>query len=93
MPATRAIAVSGCRKKSVMAASGRVRVVMTISICVSAWVVSIFASVFVSYRRPSFVPMLIRALLAMLVSMFILAVLRVKAERSQAGHCECTKGK
>jgi hypothetical protein len=67
--------------------------VMTISIGVSAWAVSIFASVLVSFGCPVFGRMLIRALLAMLISMFILAVLRKKAEWGQAGHRKSAEGK
>jgi hypothetical protein len=105
MPATRMIAVPGGRKESVMTPRGRIRVVMTISIWVSAWLVSIFASVLVPCGCsifasvlvpcgcPIFVPMLIGALLVMLVSMFILPVLRVKAEWSQAGHGERAENK
>jgi hypothetical protein len=59
---------------------------MTISIGVSTRAVSIFASVLVSFGCSIFVPMLIGALLAMLVSMFILAVLRLKAEWGEGGH-------
>src|SRR5450631_109303 len=93
MSATRMIAVPRGRKKPVMAPSGCVRVVMTITIGVAAWVVSIFASVLVSCGCPIFVAVLIRALLALLVSMFILTVLRVKAEWSQAGHRKSAEGK
>ena len=68
---------------------------MTVSI--SARLVAIPASVLismlVSLGRPVLVLMLIGTLLAMLVSMFIWAVLRVKAERSQAGHRKCAERK
>ncbi len=70
--------------------------VMTIAIGVSAWVVLIVAAVLVSCGGcPIFVPMLGWALLvwALLVSMFILAVLRVQAEWDQGGHRECAEGK
>ena len=90
---TRVTAVFRGRKKSVMASSGCVRMVMTISIGVSAGVVSIFASVLVPYGRPILVRMLIRALLALLIPMFILAILRIKAEWGQAGHRKCAEGK
>jgi hypothetical protein len=92
MPATRAIAIPGRRKIPVVAPSGCVRVVMTISIGVSARAVAIFASVLVSLGCSIFVPMLVGALLAMFVSMFILALLRLKAERRQCGHRKCTEG-
>jgi uncharacterized protein (DUF2062 family) len=65
---------------------------MAISIGVSARTVSIFASVLVSLGCSIFVPMLVGALLAMLISMFILAVLRLKAERRQAGHRRRAEG-
>jgi hypothetical protein len=93
MPTTRTIAVPGRRKISIMASGGCVRVVMAISIGVSARTVSILASVLVSFRRTVFVPMLVGALLSMFVSMFILAVLRLKVERSQSGHRKCAEGK
>jgi hypothetical protein len=93
MPATRAIAIPGRRKIPVVAPSGCVRVVMTISIGVSARAVAIFASVLVSLGCSIFVPMLVGALLAMFVSMFILALLRLKAERRQCGHRKCAEGK
>jgi hypothetical protein len=89
----RVTAVLRARKKSVMAPSGCVRVVMTISISVSAGVVPIFASVLVSYRCPILVPMLIRALLALVISMFILTILRRKAEWGQADHRKRAEGK
>jgi hypothetical protein len=92
VPATGTASVPGRRKKSIMASGGCVRVVMTISIGISAWAVAIFTSVLVSFGCPIFVPMLIRALLAMLVSMFILAVLRVKAQWSQANDRKCAEG-
>ena len=93
MPAARMTAVLRGREKSIMAPSGCVRVVMTIAIGVSTRTVAHFAPMLVSCGCPILVPMLIRALLVMLVSMFILAVLRVKAERSQAGHRKCADGK
>jgi hypothetical protein len=82
---TRVTAVLRGRKKSVVAPSGCVRVVMTISIGVSAGVVPIFAPVLVSYRCPILVRTLIRALLALVISMFILTILRRQAEWCQAG--------
>jgi len=91
MSATRMTAVFRRRKKSIMAPSGCVRVVMTISIGVSAWLVPIFTSVLVSLGCTSFVPMLVGALFAMLVSMFILTVLRLKVEGSQSGDRKCTE--
>jgi len=100
---TRVTAVPRGRKKTVMAPSGCVRVVMTISIGVSAGVVPIFASVLVSsvlvsYGCPILVRMLIRALLALVISMFILSmfiltILRRKAEWGQADHRKCAEGK
>ena len=90
---TRVTAVLRGRKKSVMAPRGCVRVVMTISIGISAGVIAIFASVLVSYGCPILVRMLIRALLALLISMFVLAILRRKAEWGQAGHRKCAEGK
>jgi hypothetical protein len=89
MPATRAIAIFGGRKIPIMAPSGCVRVVMTISIGVSARAVSIFASVLVSLGCSIFVPMLVGALLTLFVSMFLLALLRLKVERRQSGHRKC----
>jgi hypothetical protein len=91
MPTTRMVAVPGCRKKSIMASGGCIRVVMTISIWVSTRAVSIFASMLDSFRCSIFFLMLIGALLSMLVSMFILAVLRLKAERSHTAHREYAK--
>jgi mannitol-specific phosphotransferase system IIBC component len=97
VPATGAIALPCRRKKAVVASGGCVRVVMTISLRISARLVAIPASVLismlVSLRRSVFGLMLIGTLLAMLVSMFIRAVLRVKAEWSQAGHRNCAERK
>jgi hypothetical protein len=104
MPTTRVVAVPGCRKKSIMASGGCIRVVMTISIGVSARAASIFASMLDSFRCPIFVPMLIGALFSMLVSMLIgallsmlvsmfISVLRLKIERRQAGHRDCAERK
>jgi hypothetical protein len=67
--------------------------VMTISIGVPAWVVSIVAPVLVPSGCPILVRMLIRALLALLIPMFILAILRMKAEWGQARHRKCAEGK
>jgi hypothetical protein len=92
MPPTRVVTVPGRRKKSIMAAGGCIRVVMTISIGVSARAVSNFASMLDSFRCAIFVPMLIGALLSMLVSMFI-SVLRLKIERHEAGHRDCAERK
>jgi hypothetical protein len=89
----RMTAVPGGRKESIVAPSRCVRVIMTISISASAWVVPIFASVLVPSGCPIFVRMLIRALLALLISMFILAVLRMKAEWGQTGNRKCAEGK
>jgi uncharacterized membrane protein len=117
MPTTRVVAVPGCRKKSVLASGGCIRVFMTIPIRVPTRAVSIFASMLDSFRCailvpmligallpifasmldsfrcPIFVPTLIGALLSMFVSMFILSVLRLKAERPQSGHRKCAEGK
>jgi hypothetical protein len=73
---------------------------MPISIVVSAWTVSIFAPMLVSYGRSVFVPMLVSygrsvfvpMLVGALLSMFVLAVLRLKAERSHAAHRKRTEG-
>jgi hypothetical protein len=92
MPTTRMVAVPGCRKKPIMASSGCIRVVMTISIGVSTRAVSIFASMLDSFRCPIFFPMLFGALLSMLVSMFV-SVLRLKIKRRQAGHRDCAERK
>ena len=91
MPTTRTVAVPSGRKVSIMTSGGCVRVVMTISVGVSARTVSFFASVLVSLGCSIIVPMLVWALLSMFVSMFVLAVLRLKAERSHAAHCEYAK--
>jgi hypothetical protein len=64
---------------------------MTISVDVPARTVSIFPSVLVSLGCSIIVPMLVGALLSMFVSMFILAVLRLKAERSHAAQREYAK--
>jgi hypothetical protein len=89
VPATGTVSIPRRRKKSIVASGGCVRVIMSISIWVSALTVSIFASVLVSYGRSIFAPMLVGPLL----SMFVLAVLRVKVEWSQAGHRKCAEGK
>jgi len=93
------------RKKSIVASGGCVRVIMSISIGVSALTVSIFALMlvscgcsifalmFVSCGCSIFALMLVGPLLSMFVFMFVLAVLRVKAEWSQAGHRKCAEGK
>ncbi|MEA3107147.1 MAG: hypothetical protein QOI88_1752 [Gammaproteobacteria bacterium] len=96
MPPTRMVAVPGCRKKPIMASSGCIRVVMTISIGVSTRTVSILASMLDSFRCPIFFPMLIGALLSMLVSMLVsmfISVLRLNIERRQAGHRDCAERK
>jgi hypothetical protein len=85
MLATRTAAVPGRRKKSILTSRRCVRVVMAISIGISAMLVAVFDSVLVSRGRLMFVTMLIRALLALLVSMFILAVLGVEVQGRQSG--------
>jgi hypothetical protein len=93
MPTTRTVAFPGGRKISIMTSGGCIRVVMAISLGVSTRAVSIFPSMLDSLRCPIFIPMLIGALLSMLVSMLVsmfvsmfISVLRLKAERSHAGH-------
>lgn len=91
MPTTRTAAVPSGSKISIMTSGGCIRVVMTIAVGVSARAVSIFSSVLVSLGCSIIVPMLVRTLLSMFVSMFVLAVLRLKAERSHAAHREYAK--
>jgi hypothetical protein len=85
MFATRTSAVVRRRKKSIMAPSGGVRVVMTILIGISPLVVSVVVS--------SGCRMVTTMLVGPLVSMLFWAVLRVKVEWTQADHRQSAKGK
>jgi hypothetical protein len=93
VPATSTVSIPRCRKKSIVASGGCVRVIVSISIGVAARRISSFASVLVSFGCSIFAPLLVGPLLSMFVSMFVLAVLRVKAQRSQAGHRKRAQGK